>query len=74
MWPLQCTQGFSKFRRSDLVFEPTWLILKASAILSRHTFRPSFMSVRLKMWPIERTQGKKLMTDDTQQTTDIAGL
>ena len=26
------------------------------------------MSIGLKMWPLEHTQGKKLMTDDARRT------
>ena len=37
-------------------------------IYQKQTFWPSFMIIRLKMWPLERTQGKKLTTDDAWRT------
>ena len=30
------------------------------------------MRIGLKMWPLERTQGKKLTTDDGRRTADDA--
>ena len=28
LWPLECSQGFSMIRPTDLVFDPTWPIFE----------------------------------------------
>ena len=58
MRPLECTQGFSKIRPSDLVFDLTRPIFKlVRNIIQANILMGSFMSIGLKMWPLEHTQG-----------------
>ena len=45
------------FKRFDLVFDLKWLIFKHNQDLSIKTFWPSFMTIGLKMRPLDYTQG-----------------
>ena len=57
MWPLQCTQGFSKIWTGDLVLNRHDPFLNSYKIWSRQRFWPRFMIIGQKMWPLEHTQG-----------------
>ena len=63
MWPLECTQVFSKIRSSDLVFDPTQLIftlipdfIKANILTKFHGYWMENVASRAytcfsKIWP-----------------------
>ena len=64
MWPLERIQGFSKFWPSDLIFDPTWpnfklvqSLIEGSILTIFMCIWPIFMSITLKMWPLERIHG-----------------
>ena len=117
MWPLKCTQSFSKIWTSEIVFDQTWPMLglvrdfiKTSILTKFNDYHTENVATRAyiffsriwpsdlvfdqtwpiseliwnfnktniltkfhdyqTMWPLERTQGKKLTPHDGLRTTD----